>query len=145
MNKRLKIALQQFFPSFSYFSRLLCMKGNPNKATTPLCPARGGRQSLGSQVPCQGTAEAWHISSGPCQRCTCIQPPSCPAAALASKNRCFALHMVGEDFLSLISKDIPHGWSNPDLKEIRSNSLASAEQFTPTSLQRDPVEKLEGC
>lgn len=131
-----------FFPVFSYLFRLLSMKGSPKKAATPLCPARGGKQSLGSQAPCQETAEALRICSAPCQRCACIQPPSCPAAVLLSKNRCFALQRVGEDFFSLENKDIPHGWSNPDLKEIRSNPLASAEQFTPTSLQPDPVWKV---
>lgn len=107
------------------------MKGSPKKAAAPLCPACGGKQSLGSQVPCQGTAEALRICSAPYQCCACSQPPSCSAAVLFSKNRCFALQRVGEDFFSLINKDIPHGWSNPDLREIRSKPLASANQFTP--------------
>lgn len=118
------------------------MKGSPRKAATPLCPAQGGKQSLESQVPCQGTAEALCICSAPYQRCGCLQPPLCLAAVLFSKNWCFALQRVVEDFFSLVNKDIPHGWSNPDLKKIRSYPLVSAEQFTPTSLQPDQVQKV---
>lgn len=131
-----------FSPAFSCLFKLFSMKRSPKKAATPLCPAFGEKQSLGSQVPCQGTAEALHICSAPYQCCACIQLLSCLAAVLFRKNRCFALQRVGEDFFSLINKDIPHGWSNPDLKEIRSKPLASANQFTPPSLQTDPVQEL---